>query len=101
MGTRTIFKSLFGFPVAALLAAFLGTSYSPLVQANSNLEVTSEQKPVELAFWWVHRDRYYTYGAPGYYYRYWTDWRQVSPRCQRSCLVNHRGYVIRCVRRCY
>ncbi|WP_133130618.1 hypothetical protein [Legionella yabuuchiae] len=100
MATRT-YRIFLGVPILALLVTFLGAGYAPSAYAISNTEYTPEQKPVELAFWWVHRDRYYNYKAPGYRYRYWTNWRQVSPRCHRSCLVNHRGDVIRCVRRCY
>ncbi|KTD19263.1 Uncharacterised protein [Legionella lansingensis] len=56
-----------------------------------------------------HYDRYYPYRyyyAPWRYHRgaYWTGWRSYyyrhGYRCQRSCLINWNGVVIRCAKRC-
>lgn len=92
-------KCVYGiaFALSMLLLSIL---YAPSVHASTSEIYAGEQKPMQVAWFWVHRDRYYTYRNPGYRNRYWTDWHRVAPACHRSCLVEN-GYRIRCVRQCY
>ena len=98
-----------GFLASGLILLALTLFSNPVKAALPGSVETSAINGVQLAsFYYGPRRGYWRGGigfGPGYGYHrrgvYWTGWRSMGPRCQRTCLVNpYNGYVVRCKTRC-
>ena len=84
--------------------------FSTSIRANTNTATQYSKAPTttQLAHYnrghphrhWRNRHhmrerRYYPRGV------YWTRWHRINRYCDKRCLVNRWGRVVRCVRRCY